>query len=302
MAHRWYNKPSISEASELHNPSIGFVSCPASLNLDALQGRNELQQAVEELIFSGCEYIAITFENEITNTAQILEDDIKPLMKDTPLYATSTSSVAQPAIDFGHLSTSNTLCFWSNSFAGACTTNTKDPERKAPVTGFAVETLVGKIAILTGSWPTLPNETKANLLEQYLNDPAYDDRSMIVAGSMQCKYSVAENLAARTLFHKFHVNGTFSLFLTIADPQTCTVQDMQTKAPYSVIVEVACSVVQPARKKRAVLKARPHADLLGRSLRENTPLWDKFLENNVDMDGLDVLINYLIQKCFQELA
>ena len=210
--------------------SIGFVSCPENMRLDTKEDLKKLEDAVQNLIDLGSEFISVTCAKKGVDMSKILQD-LKPLIDKTHMRG------ARRAQGHTTLCTDTSVSFWSNSFG----------------TGFGTSNWIrvamndGKIAIKATASPELPQRAQVRLLEAYVANTDNDTQIMVVYGSMRCDVVGAENLSTRIdTPMTSHVNGTLSLFVPKSNPPNVKLYDIETEGPYSVIADLISSAERPA--------------------------------------------------------
>ena len=271
--------------------SIGFVSCPGNMRLDTKEDLKKLEDAVQELIDLGSEFINVTCEKKGVDMNKILQD-LKPLIDKT--HMRGARSAEGPAT----FCTDTSVTFWSNSFSTRFLTSTVDPDGGVPASGFFFDTNDGNIAIFATSWPASPGRTRARLLQAYVNSTDADIQRVIGGGSMDQEVVGAENVATRIdTPMDFHVNGTLSLLVSKSNPPNVKLHDMETKGPYSVIADLIGSAERPATNTREPEEplVQPDEPVVPQ---EATQLWNDFLDSLPEGDERASLTDYIARVCF----
>ena len=211
--------------------SIGFVSCPENMRLDTKEDLNKLEDAVQNLIDLGSDFISVTCAKKGVDMSKILQD-LKPLIEKTHMRG------AQRGEGHTTLCTDTSVSFWSNSFG----------------TGFGtfnwirVAMIDAKRVIKATASPELPQRAQVRLLEADVGNTDNDTQRMVLYGSMRRDVVGAENLSTRIDTPiTSHVNGTLSLFVPKSNPLNVKLYDIETEGPYSVIANIISTAERPAR-------------------------------------------------------
>ena len=231
---------SAAQPASSANKFIGFVSCPDTLRLDAVEGLEKIRRAIQDLMDLGAVFISVTCGKPGINMSNILQG-VLPLADE---MIENGVSVEQPDARPGYFCTDTSISFWSEkSFAY----KRVDFDGGVAAHGFFFDTNAGKIAVFAASWPILPGFAKQRMLEAILTATGSDVPTTIVGGSLNDCFPLAENITSRMKTPlMFRVSGSLSLYASLSESASMTVQEVHTDGPHSVLAELIGSAEQPA--------------------------------------------------------
>ena len=275
----------------LESPSatknIAFISCPTKMRVNSKKGLQKLEEAVAHVLELGAMFISVTCQQRNMNMTCILNRLMPLVSKKMKL------NNCQPEV----LLNTSVLSIWATSFGTCDERKTIDPQKAVPATKFFFNTNVGNIQIFTACWPPMPLSTQRSLLQAYVNDTGDPVQAVIVGGSLHCSVLAADSLTASIdAAMRFHVNGALSVFVAKSDPKNVSVIDIHTEGPFSVVAELTSTAEQPAASTGA---QQPATEPL--VLKENTPLWDAFLDKISkphDNNAASTIMNYIALNFF----
>ena len=169
-----------------------------------------------------------------------------------------------------------------------------DPEKSFP----AMLVNFGSLAVVCASWPEMPARTACRVLSAYVQEleqhhadarDSAEQRVLVICGNFpSLPVLTVENVAVKNECH-FVCNGSHVVFVPAGSMNKVDIHPLQCLDPCISMV-TACSVEQPARD------AMPNARKV--TLKENTPLYDNFLDAMKDSVAGREIMDFIATVCF----
>ena len=144
------------------NVSIGFVSCPDTMQLDTASDLSKLYEAIQYLIDLGAAFISVTSAKPGTDMSMLLQR-LRPLIERLSEGGASLHQTC--AGPDNYFCTATSISFWSVKSLCLSGHQNVDPEGGAPAHGLYFNTNLGKVVVFAASWPVLPVSTKTRMMK-----------------------------------------------------------------------------------------------------------------------------------------